>query len=191
MVSIVARDQDTIGSNGTHFVTVLASNGNKYLVNFCEAYLCPDGSTADAESLITDDFKSISAAYYDTPVDNGNWVLLDVLKSAGVTYDNAMVADDVYDPNANFFLPTYACVDGALQVSNGDNVVGYVYCDNAFGDGRVGFVDCDGGITDASLEEWFECMPLRMLAQDEDVNDTRKAYNTLVLILQGRIDYDF
>lgn len=174
-------------------MTVLASNGDSYLVNFGDGYLCPDGSTADAESLVTDDFKSISAAYYDESVPDGNWVLLNVLRSAGVTYGGAPI---VYILDGDTIVShdvSYRCEDGILMATDASTSEGGWFRSDGAVSEISGAVACDGDVvaTEPTTEQFFiELAPLDSLGDNSSpVSLLCDAFSTLVLILQGHVNY--
>lgn len=196
-MTIVARGADAVGSLH-RYVTIIDSDGTVYLVGFGDAtvpgYLTPDGQWGDGRDLPeTMEFGSVMAAYYNDNTEGvNNLALLPALAGVGVSFaDTPLCLNPETDDEATLFVPTFTCSEGLLRVLHQGVDIGYIR-NEYWPEDRIGAIDCSGGVVDlpSSGTRWFSTLDPAMLTGTETALDELKpAWNTLMLILTGHIDY--
>lgn len=192
MVTIVARGADAVGSLH-RYVTIIDSDGAVYLVGFGDAtvpgYLTPDGQWGDGRDLPeTMEFGSVMAAYYNDNTEGANnLALLPALAGVGINFAPRLVANP---GSGNIFNASFSCVDGVLHVLNGSTDLGWVDDDDTLVSGASGAIGCDGGHTERpSSGVWMDAYPLTTLVSSDTPVELQSAWNCLLLILTGHINY--
>ena len=183
-----------IDSDENWFVRVQDSNGQLYLVGFGESghYLTDVGGHADA-AAITEDFKSISTAYYDDNNDGvDNLALLNSLVGAGVSFANTDIIvdpEDYTEPQLN--SPAYVCDVNVLHIHVGGDDLGYVFDDDVLFSG-TGAIGCSANKVEEPTGQtmWMETAVLSALVSGSG-SALCRAYNSLIMILAGRIPYQW
>lgn len=196
-VTIVARGADAVGSLH-RYVTIIDSNDAVYLVGFGDAtdngYLTSDGQWGNGRDLPESmEFGSVMAAYYnDNTEGTDNLALLPTLAGVGVTFEASRLVRVPGDAETVLFAPGFSCVDGIMHVLNGSTDLGYVHDDDTVFDvGSDSVVGCDGGpVLTFPAGQWMETYSLSCLYRvDASFTALQLAWNTLILILMGRINY--
>lgn len=195
-MTIVARGTDAVGSLH-RYVTIIDSDGAVYLVGFGDAtvpgYLTPDGQWGDGRDLPeTMEFGSVMGAYYNDGTEGANNLkLLQVLASVGVSFSSTRLVLDLDSPSV-LFTPSTSCVDGVLHVIN-DSDLGWITSQYSFLDEESeGPILCDGSVggTYPTGSPWMQVYAINMLTEDgKEPSVYAGAWNTLILILAGRIVY--
>lgn len=195
-MTIVARGADAVGSLH-RYVTIIDDDDTVYLVGFGDAtvpgYLTSDGQWGDGRDLPeTMEFGSVMGAYYnDSTEEANNLKLLQVLANAGVSFASTKMVLDIGQPVA-LFTPSYSCVDGVLHVLS-DHDLGWIDSQYSFIDEEAdGPVACDGSIggNRPQTAEWMQVFDITSLTfEGEEPEIYAGAWNTLIMILSGHIDY--
>lgn len=197
VVTIVARGADAVGSLH-RYVTIIDSDGAVYLVGFGDAtvpgYLTSDGQWGDGRDLPeTMEFGSVMAAYYNDNTEGvNNLAILPVLAGTGVSFAGTpLCLNPGDDDEATLFVPSFTCSEGILRVLNQGVVLGFIGCGN-WPAGRVGAIDCSGDVVDlpSSGTRWLTTLnPVVITGEETELDELKPGWNTLMLILQGHINY--